>query len=239
MRTVLIPLSLCLPLVLAACAPTVPDSGVGFDTYRAGSIRPATQGGPVMRSQPLAVTPPVAVAAATPPLTEAQAVARDTAAALGRSVPAAASPVVVAGAAVPPPEVAADDTASLSSEQDFAAVAAERDIAADAARIASARQQYQVVEPVDLERVGDTGPNIIQYALTTRHRVGEKMHRRSNPFASARVDAKCAGFRTDDVAQEQFLAAGGPDRDKLGLDPDGDGFACGWNPVTYRNLVRN
>ena len=37
-------------------------------------------------------------------------------------------------------------------------------------------------------------------------------------------------------AQRAFLAAGGPDQDRLGLDPDGDGFVCGWSPLPYRSL---
>jgi hypothetical protein len=69
--------------------------------------------------------------------------------------------------------------------------------------------------------------------------VGERVYNRS-PFSNrARFESRCAGYRTADVAQEQFLAAGGPQRDRLGLDPDGDGFACAWDPATFRNLVRN
>lgn len=126
----------------------------------------------------------------------------------------------------------------LSSEQDFDAVAAERDIAADAERLAAARQQYQLVTPTELQRPDDTGPNIINYALSSSNPVGNKLYRR-NPFAARRAEEKCAGYRTDDVAQEEFLSAGGPDRDRLGLDPDGDGYACGWNPATFRNMVSN
>jgi hypothetical protein len=29
------------------------------------------------------------------------------------------------------------------------------------------------------------------------------------------------------------LARGGPDKDPRGLDPDGDGFACGWDPAPF------
>ena len=31
-----------------------------------------------------------------------------------------------------------------------------------------------------------------------------------------------------------FLEAGGPKRDRKGLDPDGDGFACAWDPRPFR-----
>ena len=34
--------------------------------------------------------------------------------------------------------------------------------------------------------------------------------------------------------QEAFLDAGGPKRDPHALDPDGDGFACAWDPRPFR-----
>ena len=34
-----------------------------------------------------------------------------------------------------------------------------------------------------------------------------------------------------------FLAQGGPAVDPLGLDPDGDGFVCGWDPARYRSAA--
>ena len=40
-------------------------------------------------------------------------------------------------------------------------------------------------------------------------------------------------------AQIDFLAKGGPERDRLGVDPDGDGYACAWNPAPFRAAVRN
>ena len=42
----------------------------------------------------------------------------------------------------------------------------------------------------------------------------------------------CAGQRG--ALGLQFLAAGGPERDRKGIDPDGDGFACGFNPAPFR-----
>lgn len=227
MRFLIIPLG---ALALTACTTTVPDSGagVGFDdygSYQAQREQQLTQG---VRT-PTTVQPPAPATTTTTavPATEGDDVAADTVAALGGGTPAPAAPQITL------------NNPGISTEQDFDAVSSQRDIAADAARIQAARQQYVLVEAEDLQRVGDTGPNIIQYALSTSHAVGTKVHRRTNPFARARAESKCAGFRTDDVAQEQFLAAGGPERDRLGLDPDGDGYACGWNPATYRQLVRN
>jgi hypothetical protein len=48
----------------------------------------------------------------------------------------------------------------------------------------------------------------------------------------------CAQFRSHDEAQEAFLAAGGPERDRLNIDPDGDGYACGWDPAPIRAAAR-
>jgi hypothetical protein len=41
------------------------------------------------------------------------------------------------------------------------------------------------------------------------------------------------------MAQIAFLERGGPKRDTLGLDPDGDGFACYWDPAPFRKAVNN
>lgn len=152
--------------------------------------------------------------------------------------PADQAPVEVASLATPVPQQTGPNNPNLSSEQDFDAVSAERDIQQDAARIAEARQQYQLVTPVDVQRPDETGPNIIDYALSTNHAIGTKLHRRG-PLAGARTKQACTRYRTADTAQEAFLEAGGPERDRLGLDPDGDGFACAWDPATYRKLVRN
>ena len=94
-----------------------------------------------------------------------------------------------------------------------------------------------VAEPLP-PRSGQGEPNIVQYALNTTNRVGEALYRRSNPFAQSTYERNCARYSSDDLAQEAFLAAGGPQRDRRNLDPDGDGFACTWSPEPYRNAVR-
>ena len=43
---------------------------------------------------------------------------------------------------------------------------------------------------------------------------------------------------SDAAAQEAFLKAGGPERDRYGLDPDGDGFACRWDPTPFRAAIK-
>ena len=36
---------------------------------------------------------------------------------------------------------------------------------------------------------------------------------------------------------DEGLPCGGPERDPRGLDPDGDGFACDWDPAPFRAAV--
>lgn len=73
---------------------------------------------------------------------------------------------------------------------------------------------------------------VAAFALRTTHQPGERQWRR-NPL---RADGQhiCAQFPTRDEAQDRFLADGGPERDPNGLDPDGDGFVCGFDPSALR-----
>jgi hypothetical protein len=124
--------------------------------------------------------------------------------------------------------------AGISDEQDFAAVSARETIESDAERLARARAQYQVVQPGALpERTGAAGPNIVAFALSTTHAPGTPMYRRS-AFGTRDPMANCGRYASPDLAQEAFLAAGGPERDPQRLDPDGDGFVCGWDPRPFR-----
>ena len=125
----------------------------------------------------------------------------------------------------------------VSDEQDFDAVAARETIESDRARIERNRAQYRIDQPGALpQRSGAVGPSIVEFALSTQHPVGVKLFQRS-PFRMKRIEVACAPYANDDLAQEAFLAEGGPNRDRLGLDPDGDGYACGWNPAPYRAIV--
>lgn len=82
-----------------------------------------------------------------------------------------------------------------------------------------------------------SGPNVMAYALQTRHAVGSAQHRRMNPLRWSRWENACLQFPNQDAAQEAFLATGGPERDPQNLDPDGDGFACWWDPAVYRQAA--
>ncbi|MGY9046757.1 hypothetical protein P775_18180 [Puniceibacterium antarcticum] len=137
------------------------------------------------------------------------------------------------------PQVATN-AAGISQENNFDAVSGERDIAADAAMIARNRAQYQVIQPTALpSRAGASGPNIVAYALNTSNSIGTPLYTRSVFKSETKAARACAGYASPDLAQEAFLAAGGPERDRYSLDPDGDGYACAWDPSPYRAVRRN
>jgi hypothetical protein len=126
----------------------------------------------------------------------------------------------------------------ISDEQDFNAVSARETIESDKERIARNRAEYVVVQPKDLPtRPGDTGPNIVEFALATTHAPGVQMYKRSG-LSVRSADAACAKYSSPDQAQQDFLAKGGPDRDRMGVDPDGDGFACTWDPRPFRTALQ-
>lgn len=76
-------------------------------------------------------------------------------------------------------------------------------------------------------------PVLVRYAYAAQHKPGTKIYARkgASQALAARV---CAGFATPSAAQTAFLAAGGPETDSRGMDPDGDGFVCGWDPAPFR-----
>ncbi|MEL6451922.1 MAG: hypothetical protein AAFQ19_11725 [Pseudomonadota bacterium] len=128
----------------------------------------------------------------------------------------------------------------ISDENDFGAVSSRQSIESDAARIQANRQQYQVVQPTALpSRSGDAQPNVVAYALQTRHPVGTQVHRRFGVNNTAKFQRNCAEYASADEAQIDFLARGGPQRDRRGIDPDGDGYACAWDPAPFRRAASN
>lgn len=245
----LIPFALIL-VGFAACSPTVPDSGaeatgVGFGNRAAyladqearnaalsgraavgidGAVSPeGVAGAPlsVLRADPGA---PTAVASAG---SDAAGLAAETRAALG--VQAAPAATGAATAAVP------TSPTGLSDEQNFAAVAERESIESDRARLEQQRAQFQVVQPGELpdRPTTGTGPNIVAYALATSHPRGQAVYNRSSLFGM-RDGRNCNRYSNANEAQEVFLTNGGPERDPQGLDPDGDGYACGWDPSPFR-----
>lgn len=235
-------------VALAACAPSVPDSGagVGFGDYNSYLRESAAAPAPVTPA-PVAGFDPAAASAAidraggmsstTPLPGPAPAYAASTPVYTGAEAdrPRGDAP---AGIKVESGEVAHSNPAGISDENDFSAVSSRETIESDKERIARNRSEYVVVQPKDLPtRPGDSGPNIVEYALATQHAPGTQMYSRGS-LIKKDPNVACAKFASPDLAQAEFLSRGGPDKDRLGLDPDGDGFACGWDPRPFRTALQ-
>ena len=128
----------------------------------------------------------------------------------------------------------------ISDEQEFAAVSGRETIESDAQRRADQAAAYAVIQPTAIpERDGSTGPNIIEYALSAPNAKGQEYYSRFVWSGQGRFRRNCAAYGSPDEAQRDFLTRGGPERDARGIDPDGDGFACGWDPAPFRLAVQN
>ncbi|MCY4305439.1 MAG: hypothetical protein OXC62_11805 [Aestuariivita sp.] len=138
----------------------------------------------------------------------------------------------------PPPEMVGNP--QISDENDFAAVAQRETITSDAERIAEFSSNYMVAQPVDLpDRSSSESPNIVKYALETNNLPGTRIYTRIGSILIDRFQRRCSRYLSSHQAQLVFLSNGGPTRDRFGLDPDGDGFACDWDPIPFRTAVRN
>lgn len=145
----------------------------------------------------------------------------------------AGAPVAGGQSAVP----AVSKPAGISDEQDFQAVSARETIESDAARRAAQQAQYQQVQPTAVpKRPSGQGKSIVDYALSTSNEIGQPLYKRFTLGGKNRFRRNCAGYGSPDLAQQAFLNAGGPQKDRYGIDPDGDGFACGWNPAPFRKV---
>lgn len=201
-------------VALAGCgASSIPDSnpsrGVGFGDYEQYQAERD-------RRDALLTARTPAVAA---PMSEEMSIAQDTMGVLEETATASAS-----------------GNPDISDEQSFDAVASRETIESDRERLERRRETFQVAQPeaVPERPSGNAAPNIVTYALSTTNPVGQAAYSRSNRFNEDRYRRACAEFTSSDQAQAAFLAAGGPERDRRGLDPDGDGFACFWDPRPFR-----
>ena len=77
-------------------------------------------------------------------------------------------------------------------------------------------------------------PVLVRYAHQEQQNPGSNVYKRTGGSV---LDAgrTCSGYASADIAQRAFIAAGGPILDPKGMDPDGDGFVCGWDPRPVRN----
>lgn len=228
-------------VALSACSRPVPDdtgAGVGFGDYASYQLQQnqarstSTALPPIASSGTETVIPPRSASAGNSDI--AGIAASAIAAAEAPATPPTAPTVPQETAAVAPPS-----SPSISDEQDFDAVAARETIETDAERLARmAAQRVEVAPTAVPDRPGSTGPNIVEYALSTTHPVGQQVYRRS-ALRAGRHEANCLSYQSADLAQQAFLSMGGPERDRQVLDPDGDGYACSWDPNIYRTAARS
>ena len=215
-------------LALVACAPTIPQgsvnsgSGAGFGTYgEYQAHRDAQLAGNGLPAPYTVTATPLGGAG-----NDADDLAAQTRAALGQGAEGASG--------TPQP----DNSPGISVENNFDAVSSRRSIEDDAARVAAQQQQYEVVSVQPLPSRSSDGPNIVAYALSTTHAPGTQMYKRGSLLNNqAKHERNCAAYSGADLAQIEFLSKGGPERDRMALDPDGDGFACGWDPRPFRRAA--
>jgi hypothetical protein len=228
--------------LLAACAPPehlqsmsstgfgTGATGYGAPAYGAGSALPAPGLAPAAQAQSSAVIPSSEINSALFGTPNAPGGAA--------SAPAAAAPLALppaATAAAPAAGQPAPAHTGISDEQDFQAVSSRETIETDKARIAANKAQYQQIAPTALpERTGDSdATKLINYAVNAPNRLGQAVYQRRTVSPDAHQRA-CLRYSTAEAAQLAFLKAGGPERDNKKLDPDGDGFACGWDPTPFQ-----
>jgi hypothetical protein len=255
-------LSVAALALLAACTPPAlreeagydPSFGAGATPY--GSLQPqsamppaqsnqaipsseinsALFGTPTAPGEPAAPMPMTAVVDPTAPVV-AYTDPAATAPAVLPTVDPAAAPVVAAQTTTVDPNAAPAATGALglSDEQDFSAVTARESIETDKQRIEANKAQYQQIAPTALpERTDTEVASVVDYAMNAQNKLGESVYKRGSVSAE-KAKAACARYPTDAAAQEAFLKAGGPQRDSKKLDPDGDGFACGFDPTPFQS----
>ena len=229
---------------LAACGTPVPDSnpnsGVGFSDYDSFSTERARRDAELQAMRPRPVPDGQVIAADTLTVLETGRRIGGTAPVGGvggstvqGTLGTSTAPAAVATASLDAVPVA--DNPNISDEQDFNAVASRESIESDAERIERNRETFEVVAPTAVPERSSTGrPNVVAFALATSHPVGTQVYRRSSTSVD-RFNRECAKYPSADRAQEAFLGFGGPQRDRRGMDPDGDGYACFWNPAPFRN----
>jgi hypothetical protein len=202
-------------------------------------VAPTPQRTQTAPSQPLAA--PMRTAAAPQPQQAAPAPVRQTRIAGASPASGAQTHTVQAGAGfgtTPSFNQGPSVRPNISDEQDFQAVSARESIESDRERLARQREQYQVIEVTSVPGASVSGgPNIIAYALSVNHPLGTEVYRRANPLRWSRWENACLHYTNQDAAQQAFLASGGPQRDPDNLDPDGDGYACWWDPTPLRHAM--
>ena len=237
---------------LTACgAPQPQPRGVGFDDFAQFELERARREAALSSGRSSIIPPPqVNSVPATPfPQTENAIPSGDLAAAgIGQSAINSAVPTTadnerrlgLEASPTNPAPVIANNGTDISDEQSFDAVSGRETIESDAQRRAAQAAAREQIQPTAVpQRPGSTGPNIVEYAINAPNVKGQEWYSRSLLSGDARFRRNCAGYASPDEAQRDFLERGGPERDRRGIDPDGDGFACGWDPAPFKRVSGN
>lgn len=231
---------------LSACASTVvpTERGVGFDDFSDFELERARREAQLRAPRGTIVPGPQVTGIPSSGQTQGIPSSALAQAGIGRgTVNTGNDPLRTQGLDASPtnaaPELANSD-GSLSDEQNFDAVSGRETIESDAQRRAAQAAAREQIQPTAVpERPANIGPNIVQYALNAPNVKGQEWYSRSLLSGEGRQQRNCAGYATADDAQRDFLSRGGPERDRRGIDPDGDGFACGWDPAPFVQAIRN
>ena len=248
-------------VAVAACsneAGTDRSRGVGFDNYAQYEIERAQREAALSSPRGGIIPPPQVnvIPGRSSPLPPApaqtQAIPSSALAAAGIGQPAPATQTTPVNTGIDPNRVQGLDASpsnpapsiannqGISDEQSFDAVAGRETIESDAQRRAAQAAARQQIEPTAVpQRPSSTGPNIVEYAINAPNVKGQEWYSRSLLSTQGRFQRNCADYANADEAQRDFLARGGPERDRRGIDPDGDGFACGWDPAPFKRAAGN
>ena len=226
-------------LVLAACEPSVPNSaaGVGFGDYQSylQQREAALQGAPMTTTTLPAPGQPGAPLSATTPAAPSTAAsgnraALDAAAAaapqgtIGAEALAALRATAPSGPGPAPVNPTTGEYVGVNGQPRAPGLPMD------------AMSHYDGTRPApvtDMTTAGAAGPNLAAYALAATNTLGQRVYER-NGFKMTATDKACAKFVSPDLAQRAFLEKGGPVKDPGNLDPDGDGFACSWDPRPFQ-----
>lgn len=233
-------------LGLAACQPTVPNSasnperGVGFGDYATYLKNREAE----LRGQAPAAssTPPAASTAAIVPPgggygTTGYGATPATAAGIAAQAPGSGTSLEAAASAAPQGSLGAEALAALQATAPASAPApapVSGGAGAPLSALSEGTLTPSAAAPVSGAVVsGGGGPNLAAYALSAPSTYGQPYYNRGG-LKLGSSERACARFVSSDLAQMKFLERGGPERDPGNLDPDGDGFACGWDPRPFQ-----
>ncbi len=217
-------------MALAGCEPPVPNSaaGVGFGDYQTYlRQREAELSGQPVAAAPAPTSAPVASARLTPPPGGGYG-------ATGYGATPVTSPAGQVATAqsttAAPGSIGAEALAALRATAPATSAASAASSATASVTAASVGAPLDAMAPVP---ASSAGPNLAAYALAATHAPGQAIYKRGG-LKLASAERACARFVSPDLAQMEFLRRGGPERDPGNLDPDGDGFACGWDPRPFQ-----